>query len=255
INGAAGSQVSGGRMDALSEVLRSVRLTGGMFLEARFTAPWCVTSKITAEDCRPFLASPAQVIAYHFVIEGRLLVELEGEAPEEINAGEIVLLPRNDGHTLASARGLMPVSADDLIQPAADGGMAQISCGGGGEGTHIVCGFLGSEELQNPLIETLPRLLKLDVKKGTSREWVEASVRFAARELARGGFASSNVLSRLSELLFVEAVRHYASTLRDEESSWLKGLRDPQIGRALASIHGALTEPWTAEALAKEAAL
>ena len=242
-------------IDPLSEVLRSVRLIGGVFLEARFTAPWCVSSQIAAEDCRPFLAVPAQIIAYHFIIEGRLLVQLDADPPFEVSAGEIVLLPRNNGHTLASASGLNPINAHDLIQPAADGGLVQISHGGGGEATHLVCGFLGSEEVYNPLLATLPRVLTLDVRQGTSRNWVEASVRFAARELAEGRFASSSVMSRLSELLFVEAVRNYASTLREEETGWLKGLQDPNVGRALALLHGRIDAPWTAEMLAGEVAL
>jgi AraC-like DNA-binding protein len=246
---------SGAMIDPLSEVLRSVRLIGGVFLDARFTAPWCVLSQITAEDCRPFLTTPAQIIAYHFIIEGRLLLELDGEPPLEINAGELVLLPRNDAHTLSSALGLKPVSADDLIQPAADGGLAQISYGGGGELTYLVCGFLASEEVHNPLIATLPRVLKLDIRQGGSRDWIEASVRFAARELTEGRFASSSVMSRLSELLFVEAVRNYASTLKEDETGWLKGLRDPYVGRALALLHGRIDAPWTAEMLARDVAL
>ena len=62
-------------------------------------------------------------------------------------------------------------------------------------------------------------------------------------------------MSRLSELLFVEAVRHYASTVPNDEAGWLRGLRDPQIGRALALIHQNIAAPWSAEALAKEVAL
>jgi AraC-like DNA-binding protein len=241
--------------DPLSEILRTVRLTGGVFLDARFTAPWCVTSQITPDDCRPFLAQPAQVIAYHYVIDGRMLVQLDCEPPLEIGAGEIILLPRNDPHTLGSGPGLEAISADGLIQPGAEGALARVTYGGGGRPTHIVCGFLGSEEAQNPLIATLPRMLKLDVKEGTSREWVEASLRLAARELAEGKLASSGLMSRLSELLFVEAVRRYAASLPDSEAGWLKGLRDPYVGRALALIHSELNAPWTAEALAKEVAL
>ena len=109
--------------------------------------------------------------------------------------------------------------------------------------------------MYNPLLATLPRVLTLDVRQGTSRNWVEASVRFAARELAEGRFASSSVMSRLSELLFVEAVRNYASTLREEETGWLKGLQDPNVGRALALLHGRIDAPWTAEMLAGEVAL
>lgn len=242
-------------MDPLSEVLRLVRLTGGVFLDARFTAPWCVTAQLAPEDCKPFLTAPAQLIAYHFVIDGTLLLGLGEAPPARIDAGEIVILPRNDGHTLASAPGLNPVSADGLIQSGADGGLAQIDHGGGGTPTHIVCGFLGSEEAKNPLLATLPPVLKIDVRQGTSRDWVEASVKFAARELAAGKFASSSVMTRLSELLFVEAVRNYAATLDDTKTGWLKGLTDPYVGRALALLHSRIAAPWTAEMLAAEVAL
>ena len=90
--------------DPLSDVLRAVRLTGGVFLDARFTAPWCISANMDAGDCQPFLAMPAQLIAFHVIIEGRLLIWVKDEPPIEVRAGELVLFPRNDGHFLASAR-------------------------------------------------------------------------------------------------------------------------------------------------------
>lgn len=238
-------------MDPLLEVLRSVRLTGGVFLDARLTAPWCVTSQLTVEDCRPYLAEPAQLIAYHVVIEGRLLLLVEGGPPVMVEAGEIILLPRNGEHMLASAEGLMPVDGHSLVQLPKAGGLARIRHGGGGPGTHFVCGFLGSDEAFNPLIAGLPPALKVDVREAASRSWIEASVRFAAAELVEGRLASSELLSRLSELLLVEAVRRYAGTLGEDEAGWLKALKDPQIGRALALIHQDVSAAWTAEALAQ----
>ena len=242
-------------MDPLSEVLRSVRLTGGVFLSARFTAPWGVDVKMTAEDCVPFLSKPAQMIGYHVVVEGRLLVALDGEPAVEVGAGEIVLFPRNDPHTLASGPGIKPVPARQLIEPSAKNGILQISYGGGGSPTRIVCGFLASDETYNPLISSLPKALKIDVKEGAAREWIEASVRFAAGELAEGRLASSSIMSRLSESLLIEAVRQYSSTLPDDQVGWLKGLRDPYVGRALALIHQNICEALTAGGLAKEVAL
>lgn len=245
----------GRKMDPLSEVLRSVRLTGGVFLDVRLTAPWCVISELTAEDCKPFLAKPAQLISYHVNLEGKFLLSVEGERAIEVRAGEIVLLPRNDVQTLASAPGLTPVHGASLVQPSPDGGLARVVHGGGGALTHMVCGFLGSQEVYNPLLAGLPRVLKLDIREGTARDWIEASVRFAASELAEGRLASSSVMSRLSEVLLVEAVRQYASTLPAEEVGWLKGLGDPHVGRALALIHNDIGAPWSADLLAKEAAL
>ena len=160
-------------MDPLSEVLRSVRLAGGVFLAADFTAPWCMAVGIMRGDCAPCFPRPAQVIGYHVVIEGRMLVSLEGEPSIEVGAGEVVMFPRNDAHILASEHGLKAVSARQLIQPSLSGEVARISYGGGGLATRITCGFLGTEECFNPLFSTLPRLLKIDVRQGASRAWIE----------------------------------------------------------------------------------
>ena len=241
-------------MDPLSEVLRSVRLTGGVFLSGCFTAPWCIAVKVTADDCaRELSANPAQMICYHVVTEGRLLVAVDGEPMVEVGAGEIVLFPQNDPHLLADRRGVKPVSARELIQRSPDGGLSRIFHGGGGAATRIVCGFLASGDSYNPLFSTLPKALKIDIRDAASREWIEASVRFAANEFAEGRLASAGVITRISESLLTEAVRRYSATA--EEVGWLKGLKDPQIGRALALIHHKLDAPWSAEALAKEVAL
>ena len=79
----------------------------------------------------------------------------------------------------------------------------------GGTATRIVCGFLAKEESYNPLIAALPKVLKIDVRLGASREWIEANVRFAASELAEGRLASSSVMARLSETLLIEAVHKF----------------------------------------------
>lgn len=241
--------------DPLSDLLRSVRLSGGVFLDARFTAPWCVVAQITSEDCAPFLDSPAQIIAYHYVIEGTMRVELDGEPVTEVGEGEAVMLPRNDRHLLSGGPATRPVAADDLIAAPGQDGLSRIDHGGGGARTRLVCGFLGTDDEHNPLIDTLPPMLRVSLRDGLEREWVETSVRYAAEELAEGRFATSDAMSRLSELLFVEAVRDYARSLGDENAGWLLGQRDPQVGRALALMHRRLAHPWTAEELAREVAL
>jgi AraC-like DNA-binding protein len=241
--------------DPLADVLRSVRLVGGVFLESQFTAPWSVLARITREDCTPFLTDLVQVIGYHVVLEGQMLLTIDGGSPIQVHAGEIVLLPRNDIHTMASGPGITPVRADTLIRRSPEGGLLRIRHGGGQEPTALICGFLGTQDGYNPLLATLPGVLTLDISKAASRDWVETSVRFAADELARGRLASSSVMSRLSEVLLVEAVREYVSTISDHERGWLKGLSDPNIGRALALIHGNIAAPWSAETLAREVAL
>ncbi|MDS4040993.1 MAG: AraC family transcriptional regulator [Candidatus Competibacter sp.] len=242
-------------MDALSEVLRVIRLTGGVFLEASFTAPWSVTAHIGPEDCRPTMAQPARIVAFHYVLDGRMRLEVRGSAPFEVRAGAIVLLPHNDPHTLASGPGLPAVDADHLVQLAREGALARIDYGGGGAATNIVCGFVGSEARRHPLLDALPRVLNLDLNGRTGADWIAASFRFAAKEVAAARPGSSAVLAKLSELMFVEAVREYVHGMPAERQGWLAGLRDPAVGRALALLHARPAHPWTAEALAAEALL
>lgn len=242
--------------DALTDVLRAMRLSGGVFLDGEFTEPWCVLAKVGPEDCRPFLPEPpAQLIAYHYVVEGRLVLAIEGEAPVPATAGQLLVLPRNDGHLLGSALGLRPARADDLIQPGGEDGLARIVSGGGGARTRILCGFLGTDCRDDPLIASLPAVMQLDLQDRLAGPWIEGSIRYAARALAAGGPGASSSLARLAELLFAEAVREYVRMLPEGQTGWLAGLRDPFVGRALALIHDRPTHPWTLHELAREVGL
>ncbi|MDX1723860.1 MAG: AraC family transcriptional regulator [Pseudomonas sp.] len=242
-------------MDALSDVLAAVRFSAVVFLHAEFTAPWCITAKVEPEDCRLLGAVPAHIIAYHYVVDGELFLELAGEPPLRLGAGDIVLLPRNDAHRLASALKLHPVVVDDLIQPAVCPGLARLHYGGGGESTHVICGFLGCEVADNPLLATLPPALRLRLSEGLAGAWVEQSFRLAAAEFATDTSGSAALLNKLAELLFIEAVRRYLATLPAEQNGWLAALRDPFVGKALALLHSRLAEPWTTEVLAREVGL
>jgi len=239
-------------MDALSDVLRVVRLTGGVFLDAEFTAPWCINGQVTPEDCRPYLAQlPRHVISFHFVSEGRMKVRTDDGGQVEVHAGEIVLVPHNGVHYLASDLATPPVPAHEIVQPPADGGLMRIVHGGGGEMVRLVCGYLGCETPFNPLITALPKALKLDVRTTASGAWIESSFRYAANEIGGGRLGSATVLAKLSELLFVDAVTRFVDAMPEERRGWLAGLRDPQVGRALSLLHARPGEDWTAESLAQ----
>lgn len=238
-------------MDPLSDVLRSMRLTGGIFLDAELTAPWCLTSSVTEEDCGPFGDVPHNIVSWHYVEAGCMHLQVAGAPPVTVEKGEIVLLPHNDKHLIGSDLGLPPADADELIQPV-PGGLARMVHGGGGERTRIVCGFLGNDMPGDPILAILPPVLKLEAPGGPTGEWIESTFRFAAAILAGGGERSAAVLGKLAELLLEEAVHRHLASLPNREKGWLAGLRDPVIGRALAVLHRNLGQPWTTETLAAE---
>jgi AraC-like DNA-binding protein len=242
-------------VDVLSDVLRVIRLSGGVFLDAEFTAPWCISGKVSPDDCRPYLAAPRHVIAFHFVTFGSMQLRAGGDRAIEVCAGEVVLLPHNELHLCGSALDVAPMPAGEVVQRPSGSGLARIVYGGGGEATRLVCGYLGCESPFSPLISALPEMLKFDVRATVSGAWIESSFRFAASEVGAGRLGSTTVVAKLSELLFVKAVSHYVDGLPDERRGWLAGLRDPYVGRALTLLHGSPMQEWTADSLAREVGL
>jgi AraC-like DNA-binding protein len=243
-------------MDALSDVLRAAQLNGGVFLEAEFTAPWCIAARVTTQFCAPFLGPTAHLIPYHYVVEGELQASIEGGPAQKLQSGELVLFPRNDNHLLGSDLGLPPVMAGDIIVPSSEGGLHSIRYGGGGTPTRMICGYLGCDSAHgNAVVATLPAAMKLKVDETGPAQWIRSTFQYAAGELARGRPGTATVLAKLSELLFVEAVRRYVEELPADGTGWLAGLRDPPVARALALLHGDLAHPWSVEDLGRQAGM
>lgn len=241
-------------MDALSDVLRVVNLSGGVFLNAEFNAPWCMIGRLHSEDCGPAIGPSRHLIPYHFVVVGAVEVKMIGgdETTATLGAGDVVLMPHNDRHLMGSDVGLPPMPAGKLITRSSAGELSTIRLEGAGPRTILVCGFLGSTTpTSGTILSTLPSLLKLKAEDTGAAEWIRSTFSFAAQEVAAGRAGSATVLAKLSELLFVEAVRRYAESLPENQNGWLAGLRDPQVGRALALLHGDIRRQWTVDDLGR----
>lgn len=243
-------------MDALSDVLRTTRLTGGVFLHAEFTEPWCLGVRISPSSCAPYLDETTDVIPYHYVLDGVLRVQDTERNRIELAPGEVVLFPRNGEHLLGGDLDLPPVSGDDVVDEPVSGGLAAIRLGGGGALTRVICGFLGGERLtQNPIVATLPEMLHFDARASGAADWIRSTFSYAAEEIAAGRMGSATMLARISELLFVEAVRRYSESLPEQQTGWLAALRDPYVSRALALLHGQIGERWTVDELGRATGL
>ena len=243
-------------MDALSDALRVLRLTGAVFIDTENTAPWCVTSH-SGNPTGPGLPSGPNIVFFHVFTEGRCKARLaEGGDTLEITAGDLVMLPRDDDHLLGSDLRLPPTPADSLVQPVGDHGYLRIEHGGGGEKTRFVCGYLRFDErLCGPILRTMPRILRVHLGEAQAPAWVTNLLQIGMRETAAAQPGGGTVLVKLSELLFVEAIRRYVEQLPEGETGWLAGLRDRFVSRALALLHERPDHAWTVEALAEEVAL
>lgn len=243
-------------MDALSDLLRVLHFEGGVFLDATFRQPWCIQSQVTEDDCGPTVSSSAGLIAFHYVLEGRLEVQVGNEPALRASRGQVIVLPRNDAHLLGTSASAPTLAAESLIRRASALDLAQIDFG---DGPHVrsqfVCGYLATSAGVHPLVEALPRVFVASMHGRPCAEWVESSFRFAAREHAARRPGSRTILARLAELLFVEALREYIENLPSHATGWLAALRDPPLARALAALHARVAHAWTTEELAEQALL
>ena len=172
-----------------------------------------------------------------------------------LSAGDIIVLPHGDTHVLSSTPGLRRTADMALYRLPSDGKLPiSISIGDPqGDPAHFVCGFLGCDARPyNPLLTALPRVIRVrDHADGT----LAAYMQFALAESKQPRMGGQCVLSHLSELMFVAAVRQYLETLPADRTGWLAGLRDPFVGRALAVLHRKPARAWTIESLARNVGL
>jgi len=242
-------------MDTLSEVLRAVRLTGAVYFSIDGSTPWVVETP-PGRVIAPHVGSGVEhVINYHVVTAGVCWVGLAGERGLRAQAGDVVVFPQGDPHVLSSEPGMRARPDVELYRAANQ--QAVPLCvslsGGGAEGVRIVCGFLGCDARPfNPLLAALPRVIHLPAsREGASG--ARALVDLALSESTTPRPGSDGVLSRLSEVLFLEVVRFFTESLAPDQVGWFAALRDSTVGLALGRLHQRPAHAWTLQSLAREA--
>ena len=240
-------------MDALSETLRVVHLVGAIFINARFTAPWCYQSP-PADMAAPFLEPGAErVVIFHLITEGECWCELGGDAPVRLVAGDAIVFPQGDAHRMASAPGLPPARGAPLDQVLARR-PRQLAYGGGGATTRLVCGYLAcNARLAQLLLAGLPPLLKVNVRGSNAGVWLESSLRYALAEARSPRPGGEGVLAKLAEVLFIEVLRLSMNEHADGRTGWLAGVGDRIVGAALHAMHKRPAQAWSLDDLAHEA--
>ena len=242
-------------MDALSDVLRTVRLNGAIFFDVHASDPWAAETPAGSQIIGRMFPAAENLICYHVITRGSCWAAVANEPPLLLKAGDVVVIPHGHANVLSSAPGLR--GDQDVSRYRAPNELelpVSISMGGGTpESAEFVCGFLGCDvRPYNPLLSSLPRLFKVSDRVDGP---LGAYVQIALTESKRPRIGSESVLGRLSELMFVDVIRRYLETLPSDRLDWLAGLRDPQIGRALTEIHRDPARPWTLESLAHKVAM
>ena len=242
-------------MDALSDVLRAVRLTGAIFFDVRAFEPWVAETPPAATIVNRLFPQAEHLICYHAVIAGECWASTDGESPMRLAPGDVIVFPHGDQHAISSAPGMRTLPRLEMYRrPAEERLPFTISIGDTSvESARFVCGFLGCDATPfNPLLSALPRAIHISEPVGGA---IRALVEFAVAEAHDHRPGSQCVLGHLSELMFVDVVRRYVEGLPADRTGWLAGLREPFVGRALEALHREPARAWTLETLSRDVGL
>jgi AraC-like DNA-binding protein len=232
-------------MDVLTDVLEAIHFKSVVHGRLELTAPW---------GLRLDLGHPG----FYVVTRGTCWLDVDGmEEPLQLAGGDFVLLPKGQSHVLKDNRRtksvpLVEILGQDCVQ-SRPGGI--LPYGGGGALTTIVGGCFLFEGDNNPLLAALPPVIHVKGDQDPTVRWLETTLQFVACEMASGRPGAQTVVSRLADILFVQAVRAYLAQSGEEAKGWLRALVDPHIGIALGLIHQKPEEPWTVETLASQVAM
>jgi AraC-like DNA-binding protein len=228
---ALGLDAYGQPHDLLSELLRSVRLSGERI--------------VAYAPLRTFSIGFAGVGSLHIIEEGELVLRIDGNPHvEHVSCGDVVLLPRGDPHHISDAG----KRAHTIVRAgAAENGAPQPA--------RWLCGtFTIGDPQASHLLASLPAVIILRGARGQALEGLEVARRMLLFEMQSPSQGSAVMVARILDLLFIQILRAWAAGT-DAEPNWLAGALDPQIGLALSAIHRDPGHDWTVEELARACSL
>ncbi len=230
--------------DSLGEALHFLRMSGVFYVRSEFSAPWAI-------ELPPF----ADCLSFHVVTAGDCWLSVPGMEDRRLVSGDLALVPHGAGHILSSEPGIPATRVDALPHDHVNDRYAILRHGGGGERASLVCGVVRFDHpAAHQLVALLPPVIHVEASSSPGMEWIESTLRLMAaeaKELRPGG---ETVVTRLSDILVIQAIRSWIE--KDaKETGWLGALQDPQIGGSLLLIHREPSRPWTVASLASEAAM
>jgi AraC-like DNA-binding protein len=261
-------------MDILSDVLRVVRLSGAVFFSAEFSSPWAIESPNSQLLASVVLPRAECIVLFHILTEGECFVSYKTHPPVKMQAGDVIIFPHGEPHTMCSHLGAKPTPLDAVFSQSSLDATPQVVFGGGGRKARFICGYLNCDQRFNPLVGALPTMLVVrntnnyavveavdqngarpaQVPQG-SGSWLSTTLKFTINEAKAARPGNAAMLGRLTELMFVEILRQYMQQLAPGQRGWLAGLNDVHVGKALRLMHANPAHNWTVSELAREAAI
>lgn len=234
------------QMDSIDAVLKTLKVKSTCYGRFDFTNPW----GLEIEE-QPTHASFVVVLRGSCWLEKKALSN-----PVALSGGDLVLFPRDTGHVIRGQLGNSAITLESILKNK-DPETQVFHHGGGGAMSMLICGCFEFEMFEtNPLLTALPDMIHVKGEEGRAVPWLETTLQFLAGEIGSTLPGSETVVTHLTQILFIQAVRaHISSSETCHQKGLARALTDPQIGQALALMHQMPQESWTVESLAFQAGM
>ena len=234
-------------VDPLGEALHSLRMSGTLYCRSELSAPWALKLPV-GKDC----------LSFHVVISGECWLEVEGTDPFRLLPGDLALVPHSDGHRLSSELDVPALPLEELkrkFEKVSDS-YCILRYGGGGSATRLICGeFNFDHPAARNLLRLLPRVIHVEASSSPQMDWMQSALRLMAAEASELRPGGETVITRLADILVIQAIRSWIQEDPTAQTGWLGALQDKQMGPAIMHIHRNPDHPWTVASLASEAAM
>ena len=231
--------------DPLGEALHFLRMNGAFYCRSELTARWGLT-----------MPPMPGYLWFHVVISGRLWLETDADDAGWIQPGDLALVPHGEGHVLCSEPGAPAPGILDLEREQVSDRYEILRHGEGGAPTSLICGAVRfAHPAARNLVEILPRTIHIEAAGSARLDWMQSVLRLMAAEAGELRPGGEAVITRLSDILVIQAIRAWMESDPAAQTGWLGALQDPQIGRAISLIHRDAARDWTVASLADELAM
>ena len=231
--------------DPLGEALHFLRMSGTFYSRCEFSAPWALE-----------LPAIPGTLMFHVVTSGSCTLVVPGAAPRTLRPGSLALVPHGQGHRMESEPDASGVGLFDLPREELSERYEILRIDGGGAATTLICGVIRFDHpAGRHLMDFLPRLIMVDGETSLQQEWLQGTLRLMAHEARALRPGGETVITRLADVLVIQAIRAWLEHDPAARAGWLGAMRDPRIGRAITLIHRAPEQGWTVARLAHEVAM
>jgi AraC-like DNA-binding protein len=228
--------------DPLGEALHFLRMSGAFYCRSEFSEPWALE-----------LPEFERCLMFHVVTSGHCVLEVEGAETSLLRPGDLALVPHGAGHCLRSAAGVVASKLFDLPREAVSNRYEILRHGQGGSATTMVCAAVRFEHpAAQQLVQLLPKVIRVDSWQSPEMEWIHSTLRFISAEAQQMHAGGETVITRLADILVIQAIRAWIARDPAAQTGWLGALRDKQIGRAIAMVHREPTHNWSVALLASQ---